>query len=212
MTGGTGGRQWGTRNSERESGSEPTIPPTDRPSETRHRALALAAWGLAEATLFFIVPDVLLTRLALRSGRRAIVACGWTLAGALAGGLVMYGWGAGDPDRAMRVLDAVPAIDREMIERVGVEIADDAAAMLLGPLGGVPYKIYAVQAGRHNVSVPLFLLISIPARGIRFVLTALIASAIATVVRRRFSQAACDRLHAVFWVGLYAWYFWHFGW
>jgi hypothetical protein len=48
--------------------------------------VAAAVWGLAEATLFFVVPDVLLTWLAAfrpRVACKAVVAC---LAGALAGG------------------------------------------------------------------------------------------------------------------------------
>jgi hypothetical protein len=32
-------------------------------------------WGIAEATFFFIVPDVLLSWLALSSHRRGLIAC-----------------------------------------------------------------------------------------------------------------------------------------
>ena len=40
-------------------------------------ALGLAGvWGLAEATCCFLVPDVLLSRLALQRPRLAIAACG----------------------------------------------------------------------------------------------------------------------------------------
>ena len=65
-----------------------------------------AAWGLAEATLFFIVPDVLLTWLAGFRPRlvwRAVAAC---LGGALLGGLLMYLAAADSPERMRALLDA----------------------------------------------------------------------------------------------------------
>jgi len=46
-------------------------------------ALVAALWGLAEATLFFIVPDVFLSLVALRDRRAALVACGWAIPGHL---------------------------------------------------------------------------------------------------------------------------------
>ena len=67
---------------------------------------AAFAWGFAEATLFFVVPDVWLTLIAVRRGLRpALVACGWALAGALAGGLAMYAWGAFDTATAREALE-----------------------------------------------------------------------------------------------------------
>ena len=47
-------------------------------------------WGWSEATLFFIVPDILLTLLALRSLRTALVACVWASVGAIVGGAMTY--------------------------------------------------------------------------------------------------------------------------
>ncbi len=44
-------------------------------------------WGFAEATFFFIVPDVLLTLIALKNWRLATRACLWSLGGALIGGV-----------------------------------------------------------------------------------------------------------------------------
>ncbi|GEM_PF-3959884 len=44
------------------------------------------AWGFAEATLFFIVPDVWLTLVARERLRTGLIASLYSLAGALAGG------------------------------------------------------------------------------------------------------------------------------
>ena len=57
-------------------------------------ANALAAiWGAAEATLFFIVPDVFLSWLALSDRRQALIACLYALLGALVGGTDHVGLG-----------------------------------------------------------------------------------------------------------------------
>ena len=47
--------------------------------------LGAAVWGFAEATLFFIVPDVLLSWIALHAPRKALVACLWAVVGAPSG-------------------------------------------------------------------------------------------------------------------------------
>ena len=140
--------------------------------------LIAGLWGFAEATLFFVVPDVWLTLIAVRRGLvPALVACGWALVGALAGGLAMYAWGAFDPAAARDVLESVPAIDRDMIDGVRSALRDDgAAAIFLGPLQGIPYKIYAVEAPAAGIGVLAFLAVSVPARLLRFVLLAAVAN------------------------------------
>jgi len=113
-----------------------------------------AAWGFAEATVFFIVPDVLLTLLGLRDGRRATWACLWALCGALAGGTVMYAWGFVDVPSAENLLVRIPAIDEGMLGDVKRQMDQDGTmAILVGPILGRPYKIYATYAGATGVSL-----------------------------------------------------------
>src|SRR5262245_25681988 len=127
--------------------------------------LAALVWGFGEATLFFLIPDVLLSWVALRDGRPAWVACGWATAGALAGGALMYGWGGVDRDSAVAALDYVPAINRDMIDSVEEQINNHGiGALFFGPLTGTPYKIYAVQAGAGHLGLASFLLVSAPVR------------------------------------------------
>ncbi len=67
-----------------------------------------AAWGFAEATLFFIVPDVIVTFLAFRYGfRRGWIAAAWAAFGAVIGGIVIYVWAGRDAATVERVLDLV---------------------------------------------------------------------------------------------------------
>ena len=142
-------------------------------------------WGFAEATLFFIIPDVIIAWAALsgwRSGSRMLVAA---LTGALAGGLVLYAVAAGRPAEAVAAVESVPFVGRAMVERVADAYrTHGASAILLAPGNGIPYKVYAALA--PVVTDPVsFALLSIPARLARF----LPAWLIFTMVGRAFTRS-----------------------
>jgi membrane protein YqaA with SNARE-associated domain len=171
-------------------------------------------WGLAEATLFFIVPDVLLSAVALRERARALRLCFWALGGAMAGGLGMYQWGRHDPIQVADALARVPAVNEAMIERVGADLDRlGSLATFLGPLTGTPYKIYAALSPEAGVSLLAFLLVSIPARLIRFVLVAWLTALVARTLLRDWSHRARLALLLGLWTTFYAAYFllvpWH---
>jgi membrane protein YqaA with SNARE-associated domain len=172
-------------------------------------------WGLAEATVFFIVPDVLLSVISCRSVRAGWKAILSTVVGAILGGFIMYGFGYTDPVTSHNLLLHVPAIHTSLTERVHAQMSSHPnTAVLAGPLIGVPYKIYAVEAGTQRNGLFGFLLISIPARGFRFVLTMLVASGIARIIAPWTKRSVSIELGilSVFWIGFYTFYFLHFGW
>ena len=167
-----------------------------------------SAWGLAEATLFFFVPDVFLTWGALERPKRACVACGFALAGALVGGAAMFAWGGADAESARAALDALPGIRPDMIADVRADLAEyGPVALFTGPPRGVPYKIYAVEWGALGGGLAGFLLQSVPARLLRFLLAVVIASLVRRRVLARLSLRACRAVHVAIWVAFYAWYF-----
>jgi len=130
-----------------------------------------AAWGLAEATLFFLVPDIWLTIAGRKKLRVGLTACLYSLAGALIGGSALYVWGHHDLPAARQMLEKVPAVSQAMIEEVNDDMARYGVwSVFLGPITGTPYKVYAAQAAAAGIGFWLFLLISIPARLMRFVL------------------------------------------
>lgn len=171
---------------------------------------AAFAWGFVESMLFFLVPDMILSVVAVHGLRRSLWCCLWAVAGAIGGGSLMYGWGAVDSATALSMVDAVPAIPADMLVRVRAALgADGLPAMLWGPLIGIPYKIYAVQAGALGLSLPGFMLMTIPARITRFLITCLGFNLVSRLLRHWGASprviAACWML---FWVMNYAIY-WH---
>ena len=181
------------------------------------RAAWLAAflWGVGEATLFFIVPDVLLTWIATRSLRSSLQATFAALAGALIGGAAVVAFASASPDTVHGFLLHIPGINAHLLERVGGQVDElHLLAVLFGPLKGIPYKIYAVEWSTRGGALLPFLLISIPARWIRFALTAVVARALAHVLQPlTHHRAGIEALIlAVIWITFYAFYFTRFGW
>lgn len=176
------------------------------PSPAVH--LLAFAWGLAESTLFFIVPDVLLTRLALRDFRRALIASLWAAAGALVGGTVL--WFAarhGSTQFLLNAFDWIPGISRELIVRTAQSLDSQGyTALFTDALTGQPYKLYAVHAGAQDFPLAAFLAVSLVARLSRFLLTA----GLVWLAGRALSQhteAFRLRLHAYGWFAFYTTYF-----
>ncbi|QBG48438.1 hypothetical protein EGM51_13920 [Verrucomicrobia bacterium S94] len=170
--------------------------------------IAAFIWGLAEATLFFIVPDVWLSYAGREKIKTGLHSCLFALIGALIGGLIMYQWGNRHPESAFRVLENIPAISRAQIESAGTEIRNNrSAAVMLAPLKGAPYKIYAVQAGHQAIPLSQFILITIPARLIRFMLvTAAIHYALKIFMSKKSARAR-QWAFCTGWTLFYAGYF-----
>ena len=162
---------------------------------------AAAGWGVAEATVFFFVPDVLLTFIVMRFGlsaglRAAVVAA----ASAAITGIFMLLWAGHDPEAARRVMLMVPAIGPDLLARAQGEIASGWLWHLFtGAMTGVPYKLYAVEAGAAHINPLLFALVSFPARLTRFVLTVLAAELGREILIKM------HRLHWRYWLWGAAW-------
>ncbi len=165
-------------------------------------------WGFAEATLFFIVPDVLLTFVALYSFRRSVKVLAFILLGALAGGTLMFYAGQHSSDQAKAVVLRVPFVSSTMFEKTHQSFARNGIwALTKGPASGIPYKVYCVQAS-HYSGWPLFLVASVLARMERFALFWIIAGLLGFVFRKsiRRQPAITAAVHACIWILGYAWY------
>ncbi len=162
-------------------------------------------WGFAEATLFFVVPDVPISFLATRGIKRALLGSVYASVGAVVGGLLMYLFALTYPESALGVVEKVPAISWGMIDRVVEEVSRVGAwAMFKGAFSGVPYKVYAVIFGSTRFSLPVFLFLSLPARFLRFAMVSVGVGLLSRVVPRRFHVP----LLTAWWVVFYA-LFWY---
>lgn len=170
---------------------------------------AALLWGFAEASFFFIVPDVLLSWHALSSRRRALIACLFAMVGALFGGTLVWLWAVNDPDAVRSMVSRIPAINQTMMADVRAQLADTGVfALFKGPLTGVPYKIYAVEAADLGIELSTFLAFSIPARLIRFVAVTVVIGTIGQLLERKFSLNRVRMAHLACWSLFYIVYFW----
>lgn len=179
--------------------------PRTGPSGTQ---LFAFAWGFAESTVFFIVPDVLLTRVALRDFRQALFASLWAVAGALLGGtLLWFAARHGATQFLLNAFDWLPGISRELLIRTAQSLdADGLTALARGALSGEPFKLYAVHAGAQDISLPLFLAAAAAARFARFTLTSTVVWLAGRLLRHQ-SEEFRLRVHSYGWFAFYTTYF-----
>jgi membrane protein DedA with SNARE-associated domain len=177
---------------------------------SRNALLIAGLWGLAEATLFFLVPDIYIGLVALFNWRRGLWATAFTVLGALVGGAVMYALAANNPPGMQALLTYVPLVSRDMVNTVGEQLRTQGlAALVTGPLQGIPYKVYAVQAGAQRLPFAAFWLLTIPARLERILPVALIGAAAGTLLRSFIQRHTkwVVAAYAAFWLVVYALYF-----
>lgn len=165
-------------------------------------------WGLFEATFFFIIPDVILTFVALHGFRAMLDANLLALAGALLGGTVMYLFASQNFSRAYQFVSQVPAIGEKMLHDVEQRMEKNGViAMITGPIRGMPYKIFAIFAPKVRIRFGVFLLASIPARFIRFFLTSILAWWFANVLFEQLPMWIKYGVWGLVWIIVYIIYF-----
>lgn len=177
----------------------------------RH-TLTIAAfiWSVAEATLFFFVPDVILSYIGLKCGvKSAAVASLYGALGAAIGGAIMYFWSTNDPAAARGAVLAVPAISDAMMARAQAAMAEQSwfIATLLGPLSSTPYKVYAILAPHAGASLVMFMAASIIARLPRFLIVGCGVALIGRWLEPRLGAKRLSWVLASAWIVFYAAFF-----
>ena len=165
-------------------------------------------WGIAEGTLFFIVPDVGLSFVAVFSPRRVWRHILAATLGAVCAGALLYAWAARNPLAAHSTVARVPFTSARMFAEVeSGYVRHGIGAVFLGPLSGIPYKIYAIDAPKH-FGMAEFLVATAPARAWRFILVSALAGIIAAWLRRRWHKNDLQlmAIHLVSWTVFYIFY------
>jgi hypothetical protein len=167
--------------------------------------LAAAAWGYAEATTFFVVPDVLIGWAAVRSLRLGILTALAATAGAVVGGAVVHR----DAHRYRAASTAIPGISNGMIADAAARFERDRwGAVVRAPIEGIPYKVYAAQAAIAGRPLRELVLITPFARAWRFFAIAVgaaVAGVILAPVRRRIGLSLLVYLSV--WAATYVTYY-----
>jgi membrane protein YqaA with SNARE-associated domain len=167
-------------------------------------------WGFAEATIFFIVPDVWIGWAALMQGRKSMAAIFAAIAGAMLGGMAMYCFGLWRGTDAEALLTCIPLIHSTTLHLVWSQLQTTGLpAILTGPFLGIPYKVYAVEAGRLGLPLAPFLLLTVPARGARFLFVALLGIGFQFIFPRlvRERPRIIAGLYGAVWALFYAAYY-----
>ena len=137
------------------------------------RALwALALVAFVESSVFPIPPDILMIPMIIATPRRAFTIAGVAMVASVLGGMLGYyiGWGLFE------------SVGRPVLEFYGKQDAFDtfsqsynrygAWAVLVAGVTPFPYKVITVLSGSTGLSLPVFVVSSIVARGLRFFVVA----------------------------------------
>jgi hypothetical protein len=190
-----------------------------RPAQAAHPLLVVAgspvataiaaAWGAAEASVFFIVPDVWSGFVALLAPRAALTATGATVGGAVVGAALAFRLARAAPDRYESYLRRLPGIRVDDPEVTAAELREHGyAAFLRAPLGGQPVKLYVAAAARQGRPLSAVLLLTALNRLERLVPLGLAAAAAGVAARRvvRRRPGAVAGIYVAGWSAFYAAY------
>ena len=124
------------------------------------------------------------------------------------GGAAIWYFATLDPGPVRTLFVALPGISDGMIANVQAQLRDTGLlALFIGPLIGTPYKIYAAEAAALGFSLTALVLVSIPARLLRFVLVAMVFALLGRWLGRFLTRSVIRAMHVCGWVVFYAWYF-----
>jgi membrane protein YqaA with SNARE-associated domain len=194
--------------------ASPDLPPLPRHQppaaagavSSRRAAPILVAllWGFAESTVFFLAPDILITRLALRDLRRAVIASLYAVVGLLLGSAVLWyvAQRANGPQTLLNAFDWIPGISRDLMIRTAQSLHTFGLPTLFpAALTFQPVKLYTIHASAQGLALLPFLVAVALAHFARFTLLALLSSVIA-----RLLPALSPRLHVWLWIAFYTTY------
>ena len=152
--------------------------------------VAAFVWGLAEATIFFLPAEMLITWLALSGPWRALRAAVFALIGAVIGAGVLYAWGGRDPFSAMTLLSALPGLSPESMAAAEEALLEHGlAAVPAGVLSAATGKAHAIYAQALGIGLAPYLAVFAAVRALRLLLAGCVAfclgAMLGCVLRRR---------------------------
>jgi hypothetical protein len=165
------------------------------------------AWGVAEATLFFVVPDAAVGWVALRRPRQLPATWLAVVAGGVAGTVLVHqaargGWDPGP------LFDLLPGARKDDRRRAREALArGPIRAFLLGSVSGIPVKVFVAEAARQDLPMARVMGLAMLNRAPRVGLFGLALVCAGALGRRR--RLSADAMGAAYLLGravFYAWY------
>jgi hypothetical protein len=166
----------------------------------------VAGWSAAEAAIFFIVADVPISWIAVRSGTKAALLAAIVAAlASVAGAAAVLFWAGHDAAGAAATMAALPGIDPALIREAASAHHGGPLALLAGSFSGTPFKLFALEAAReHSIAILLLApLVRLP----RFLAIALFVGGVSRLLERWMTGRQRRFLLLFLWVAFYAWYF-----
>lgn len=168
--------------------------------------LAAGFWGYAEATRFWLVPDILLGWVGLNRPRSIVPSVIAATIGAVLGGIRMHQHAHEEQAR----LTEIPGINEAMLLDAHERFATRGwVAVVRAPFDGIPYKVYATESAVAGKPIVELVAWTPVARAWRFLLTAAVAALIGRIFSRSVRRDEGGWLAATFgfWVFVYLRYF-----
>jgi membrane protein YqaA with SNARE-associated domain len=133
---------------------------------------ALAIVAFVESSVFPIPPDILMIPMIIARPSRAFVIAGVAMIASVLGGMLGYyiGWGLFD-SIGQPILDFYGKADQ--FDSFAARYNEWGAwAVLVAGVTPFPYKVITILSGSTGLSLPVFIISSVIARGLRFFIIA----------------------------------------
>ena len=141
-------------------------------ADSRYALWALAAISFAESSFFPIPPDVLMIPMIIAAPHRAFRIAGVCLIASILGALLGYFIGAQLFDLIGQPMLAFYGKADAAAEFNAQFSAWGAWAVLIAGITPFPFKVITIMSGWTGLSLPVFILSAILARGLRFFIVA----------------------------------------
>ena len=141
-------------------------------SAHKHAILALALISLVESSVFPIPPDILLIPMVLAARDRAWIIAGVCMVASVIGGVFGYGIGFFLFDQIGKPLLEFYHYGGKFSEFQETYNEWGAWAVFFAGVTPFPYKVITILSGVTGLSLPVFIIASILARGLRFFILA----------------------------------------
>ena len=123
-------------------------------------------WALAEAFIWFVIPEFLLLLMVFMRVRRKRQLLTYDILGTVAGTILALNLNLSDS-----AIESLPYVQQNMITQAHVWFTNlDVWALLHQPFSGVPFKVFNHVALDHDVNIFLYILLAVVVRVSRYAL------------------------------------------